>query len=351
MAAKKSIKEILVSINDSPLSPIYTITGEESYLRKTAIDLILKKTDSSGGDQVNVIKIFGDDANPDNLNVELASYSLFSERKFVIIRNARKMTADCWSVIENYIESPSELTTLIIEDEKFDGRNKTVKLLQKQSVAVDFPRMFERDIKQWLRSYTGKQGYSFSNEALEYLMSSTGPSLWNYVQEFEKIRLFTGENKNIDIDDLVSITQATRSFSIFEFTEALFDSDSTRIFELLNKIFIYNESVPGVIVMIARHLNTLLKIKLYSDQNLSSNEFDVKTGLIRLPFNIRPKYKKQAAQFSVKEIKQLFEALLDADTKLKTGRQQDKMILTLLINEFINAAKADSDYEFKKLTG
>jgi DNA polymerase-3 subunit delta len=351
MAARKSIKEILVSINDYPLSPIYTITGEESYLRKTAIDLVLKKRDSSEDDPVNIIKIFGDEADPDNLNIELASYSLFSERKFVVIRNARKMAADCWSVIENYIESPSELTILIIEDEKFDGRNKTVKLLMKNSVVIDFPRMYERDVKLWLRSYVGKQGYSFSNEAVEYLMSSIGLSLWNYVQEFEKIRLFTGENKNIEIDELISITQATRSFNVFEFTEALFDSNSARTFKLLNKIFIYNESIPGIIVMIIRHLITLLKIKLYSNQNLNPKDFDIKTGLIRLPFNIKPKYKKQAAQFSVEDIKQLFEALLDADTKLKTGRQQDKMILTLLINEFINAAKTDSNYKFKKMTG
>jgi len=332
-------KQDLRSIKDNPLAPVYVITGAESYLRKTAVDVILSKGGETEGAGLSRIKVFGDEVDADALSMQLVSYSLFAETKFIVIRDARKMKSDCWGVIETYLSSPSESTIVIIEGDKLDGRNAVIKKLRAHALWFDFPRLWENQLTGWIKSYARKQGYTITDEAAQYLRDLTEPKLWHYVQEFEKIRLFAGEKTRLELDDLAAITQSTRSFNIFEFTDALCEPDTGKTVVLLNQIFMFNENIPGILVMITRHLMILLKIKLSTGARANQKDILQKTGLTRFHY---AKYKNQAEWFTIQEIQRLLEATLEADKNVKTGVHTDRMVLTLLVHQFASVVNRDA---------
>ncbi|MFC1556255.1 DNA polymerase III subunit delta, partial [candidate division KSB1 bacterium] len=258
----QDIKRIITGLESGSLRQCYFIEGSEEYLRRRAVEAVILKVRNTSDEEVQTIKIFGDEADADQLDVTLMSYSLFAEKNIIIIKAARRISASCWKTIGNFINSSSDMNILVLEDEKFDGRNKVVADAKKQKMIISFPELYDTDYLRWIKSYAKKSGFVFSDEAAQYLRDSTEPKLSNYVQEFQKLELFISENENVTLDKIEQLTKNTRTFNIFDFTDALFERKKTLSIELMNQVFTYNESVPGVIVMIVRHIVNLLKIKL-----------------------------------------------------------------------------------------
>jgi len=319
---------MISSLGRGNIAPYYCISGSEEYLRRTAIDNIIGNIKKQSGDQLTVQKMFADEAGPDELELALASYSLFSEKSVVIIKDARKLKQSCWDIIDRFLDAPSDACILILEDEKFDSRKKSIKKIVKQKHMYDFPVLYDNERLTWIKSYARKKGFGISDEAAQYLRDSVEPKLTHYMQEFEKISLFLDENTSITLDDLKTVTRSTRAFNIFEFVEALFSGRKNKSIEYFNDIFIYNESVPGVIVMIVRQLVILLKIKLLKTGRSPGNEVLRKIGITRFHYE---KFRQQADRFSIADLNDCLKAALEADTNLKTGKQSDKMALTLLV--------------------
>ncbi|KPK95960.1 hypothetical protein AMJ80_02710 [bacterium SM23_31] len=311
--------------------PVYVITGAEDYLRETAVNLILNKSESAGKDTIAVKKLFGDEIDAGELNINLVSYSLFTDKEFILIKDARKMNSECWNILEGYVKNPRISTTVILEDEKLDERIPAVKFLKENAAWYNFPILYDNQLIAWLREYAAKLDFSMNNDALYVLKDSTEPALRNYVNEFEKIQLFAQAEKELSEDDIIEIIYASRSFNIFEFMHALCETDSIKTLEFLQQFILYNESAPRIFVMIVRHLTILLKIKLYSARSIKSNEI---AKIVKVPYFRFNRYVQQAAQISIDDILILLEAVLEADTHLKTGYRSDKMIITLLIQKF-----------------
>ncbi|MFC1555383.1 DNA polymerase III subunit delta, partial [candidate division KSB1 bacterium] len=294
----------------SPLGRIYVITGAEEYSRRSAVETVLNKAKEAGYEKDNIRKFFGDEVEPDQLQMELSSASLFSEKTVVLIKDAGKMKAVNWSLLSDYAEEPDEDKIVIIEEEKIDLRKKEPQKIKNKADWYNFPQLFENQHLPWLRRYCTKKGYYVSDDALRLIIGTVEPNLQNYVNEFDKILLFTGDKKELYTDDVENILIANKSFKIFDFTHSLADSGK-EIIKLLNQIFLFNESVPGILTMITRHLNILLKIKLLAnDKSLTKDQISKRSGIP--PFRY-PQYADQAKKLSLKDFEFLFEEVLKTD--------------------------------------
>ncbi len=325
------------NIGNSSRQQVYCITGDDEYLRESAIKRILKKNGDSGNEHDSVIRFFGEDIDRDELNVHLVSYSLFSETKTIIIKNAAKMSQGCWEVIRRALENPVEGTTVILEDEKFDMRSPHVKSVVQSACRIEFPKIYDDQLLEWLQWYAKRLNMHLSADAVVVLRESCEPKMRHLINELEKIKLFVTDKKELSADDILDIVQTNRGFNIFEFTNSLFELENTKKLDFLKKIFLFNESVPGIIVMIARHLTIILKIKLYNNKGADRKALEKVTGSNRFFLN---RYVNQSKLLSKQSLNNLFEATLEADKNLKTGFQSDKVVLTLLIYRFHSALAA-----------
>ncbi|MFC1732727.1 DNA polymerase III subunit delta [candidate division KSB1 bacterium] len=324
-------QKTLHDLQESQLLPFYIISGPQLYIRQRAVELLLKKAGFDDGDSVSLIKMFGDEVEPEQLEVALQSYSLFSEKQLILIKDARQLKKSCWSILDTIFDSMAETTIIIMEDEKFDRRNSVVKMVLELGGFIELPNLWDNEFQFWIKKYAHKLGYTITDEAAEFLYDSLEPDLMLYIGEFEKLKLFLEDKKSITLNDLTEIMKSTRSFNVFEFADALCSGNTRKSLRLLDQVFVYNESVPGVIVMLVRHLVVIFKIKLTKARDKMGRDELQQLGLTPYIYN---KNKQQAAYLSIEDIQDLFEALLKADEYLKTGYQSDKM--TLLVQKFLN---------------
>lgn len=348
MTKKQSYRDKLVMIRNSDLMPSYVFTGAEDFLRETAVTMIIEKAKTKDEGEVTITKFYGEEIEADELSVDLLSYSLFSDRKFVIIKDAGRMKKTCWAVIENYIKEPFEKTVLILDSEKVKTREKkpddsdgsgknigsVINYVMKHSFCLDFPLLYDNQVMEWMNRYTSKLGLKVSPEALRVLNDANENNLRNFVNEFEKLRLnFPGEQL-INESDMLELIQTNRGFKIFEFLDSICEANGSRAIAQLQQIILQNENAPYVLVMITRQLTNLLKIRIFLDKGIHRSKIYKVSGMNSY---VVGKCLPQAERISFEELRGLLEATLEADKGLKTGYQTDQMILTILIQKFISA--------------
>jgi len=347
MAKNPSYRDNFLRIRNSELKPSYVLSGEEDFLRETAVKMIIEKANTKDEDEVTVTKVYGEELEAEELSVDLLSYSLFSDWKFVIIKDAGKMKYSCWKVVDTYIKEPLDKTVLILEDEKIKKREKktdesdnsdkstgTLKsFIMKNSLCLDFPLLYDNQILDWMVRYTSKISLQVGPEALRILVDANENNLRIYVNEFEKLLLNFPDGKLINESDMLDFIQVNRGFKIFEFLDSICEAKGSCAIAQLQQIILQNENAPYVLVMITRQLTNLLKIRIYLDKGIHGSNISKVSGINH--YVVR-KSLPQAEKISVDELRDLLEATLEADKGLKTGYQTDKIILTILIQKFIS---------------
>ena len=341
MNLEKNYKELLQTIKNYPLQPVYIITGTEEYLRETAISAILQKRDTSQDVYSSMIKKFGDEIAADELRILLSSYSLFAEYTFIIVEEARKLPSDCWDAVKQFMKEGSNTVTLILDDEKFDIKREERKetketalhFVRNNAAYYEFPALKDKQITVWLKEYARQLQLKLTDDALQLLKDSSEPMLRNYVNEFEKLRLFIRNERILTVEDIAEIAQKTRSFNVFEFIDSLCDFRPHKVAELLQQILLFNESVSGILILIVRHLIILTKIKLLREYGIQKTKIAEAVGIAPYFFG---KYDSQASRVSIAELQKLCEVVLETDTHIKTGYRNEKVALTLLLYQFKN---------------
>ena len=127
--AEINLKHMINRINSNEIEPIYSLFGNEAFLQKFFIDYLssnfLDKNKS-------IIYINLDDDKESLLLSELSSYSLFSEKKIIIVRRIKKLSKNGKKELFDYIHSPNKSYCLILISDTYDFRN---------SFQKDFPRL------------------------------------------------------------------------------------------------------------------------------------------------------------------------------------------------------------------
>ena len=140
-------------------------------------------------------------------------------------------------------------------------------------------------------------------------------NLWLVFAELDKLATYANGQEITQkmIDELVS---PTLSSSIFKLTDALAIKnvkESLRIFRILIDI---GEEVSMIFFMIVRHFRILIQIKEMLDKNENQNTMIKRLQLH--PFVIQTAA-KQAKNFTIPQIENIYKNLLNIDRKVKTG--------------------------------
>jgi DNA polymerase III subunit delta len=103
--ARKSVAEDL-------LAPVTVAVGQEDLLLDRAVGEVVAAARAADAD-TDVRELAAEALQPGGL-AELASPSLFAERKVIVVRNAQDLSADTIKDVKEYLGSPAEEITLVL---------------------------------------------------------------------------------------------------------------------------------------------------------------------------------------------------------------------------------------------
>lgn len=327
--------ELIKNIEKGIINPLYLFYGDEGFLIDEAVKKIVSVIVEPSNRDFNLEFLRGGETSCEEIVSKAQTLPFMGERRAVIVKGIDEIKASGVERLIEYCSNPSPTTTLILTGHKIDARDKLHNAISKNSVVVQFKLLYEKDTAGWVMRIVKEAGYRIDNDAKDYLISIVGNNLQRLKNELEKVFTYKGSNKDIKIDDIKLLVEDTKIESIFAFTDSIGSKDINKTLRLLEKMISQGEIPERIIGMITRQFRLILLTKVYRDRGAASSEIPAKAGFA--PF-LLDGYLKQAAKYTLIELKDSFYKVQMADVKIKSSDISKRMIIEKLIFELCSGS-------------
>lgn len=305
---------------------IIFLYGSDDYRSGEKLQEIIEQYKSVKKSALNLIAVDARQNNFVNFYEELKTTSLFAQTKLLVIKNlfAHKEFQESFLAEIKNIELLKDVI-VIYENEAPDARTKLFKTLIKECKSQEFPLLEGTALRSFAQKKFGSQKVNV--DALTLLINYTNKEPWRLANEIKKLSDFK-MNGVVRRDDVELLVRPNIETDIFKTIDALAARDKKQALAFLQK-HLKNGDVPLYILsMITFQFKNLLIVKELALQGLMYNSIVKKSGLH--PFVVKKNY-FQCSQFSLDQLKLIYQKIFQCDLDIKTGKLEPETALYLLI--------------------
>lgn len=236
-------KQILSSVKNRDLKPVYVLHGEEPYFIDKIAETIEKYSLEDHERDFNQTIVYGRDADLVSLISELKGFPMMSERRLVILREAQDFKQI--EQLDSYVESPLESTIFVIcyKYKTLDSRKKLSKEAAKKGIIFKSEKIRDYQLPDWILSYLKGKGFSINSKATMLLAENVGNDLSRLVNEIDKLEILLEKGTTIDENHIEKNIGISKDYNVFELVNAISKIDITKA----NKIVNYFEHNPKAV--------------------------------------------------------------------------------------------------------
>jgi len=332
---KYSPAKLHADLKKGIVAPLYLFFGQEDFLIDQWIDLVRKAVLQPGDEDFNLDLLYGNETDGAAVVNAAMSFPMMAERRLVVVKDFHHLKEKSINLIVAYAQKPSTSSCLVLTSTKLSGTNAAIKSLRKQCHTLEAKPLYDNHIPPWIKAHVKSRGLEISDQAVNLLQVNAGNSLRRLASEIDKIELLLKDRKNIGIEDIEAIVGTGREFNVFEFADAVAEKNQVKSLRVLNRLLELGESPIGLLVMLVRQYNIIIKAK---EMALARAQKDEMSRTLRVNPYFVEKYIRQAGKYTRQQLGDVMQLLLKADQHLKSSYQKPRLILETLIFE-INALK------------
>ncbi len=329
---KISYTDLHKNISKNEISPIYIFIGNQSYLIDEALS-DLKKIVLGASSDFNFSLFYGDSTPSREIINSATTYPMLSQMRLVTVKNAEKLPESELKSLDSYFLSPSPSTCLVLIFSPDDTVKSTAraKLGLENTKGVVFVDFDIKDVSKALKQEATKFGYDITKEAAKHLISLVGENMQDIHLELQKLVLFAGERKTIEVEDVEKLIHKSQFQDVFGLINAIGKKDKKKALITLIELELREDDEPLVILnKIGGSFRRIWKAKELFDKNAPQDvilkELKVSSGRL---YYIR----QDAKNFSYEDIKRVSNIIYEGDKILKTSYIPKKLALTKIILE------------------
>lgn len=190
---------------------------------------------------------------PDQLTSILSSATLFSQQRFIVIRDLseNKALADRFLTLLNGV---SEDTQLVIVERQLDKRTVYYKTLKKEVVFHEFTPLSESELLRWITQTIENEGGSTTRQAARALYEYVGSDQNRLLNEINKLVTFNSEVSEKSVETL---TQKDPKETIFQLLELVFSGRHSQALDMLASLEQSHEDPFAIINMLIWQVHIL----------------------------------------------------------------------------------------------
>jgi DNA polymerase III subunit delta len=316
------------AVETGELGPLYLLYGDEPYLVERAVKKLLERAVDPGFRDFNLNIFYGNECKGDEVFSAAQTLPMFADRRVVLVKKGGDLSAAAMEILLSYLQDPCPQTCLVLQAEKVDGRKKFFAEFKKRGEAVEFKRPYENQLGPYVRDEVRASGKKIDAAAADLLAYLVGNNLQELVSQIEKLCVYCGKKETIGIDDVKAIVSDTKVESVFEFTDALGSKDLAKALRMLTTLIQDGEAPLRMLGAVARHYRQLWQVRELLDRRLSSGDIAKSAGIN--PYFLK-KVTEQARNYEVRELKQIFERMLELDQAFKSGGIEDALFERFVI--------------------
>ena len=356
-------------------SNLHAIVGsDESEVKRVAAELAAQLTPPDAGEfGVEVIDACADNVDQAVAKIRSAIEALqtlpfFGGGKLVWLKNANCLGDSVIgrsAAVQGALEDLAELleaglaadVTLLISATDTDKRRSFYKTLAKRAEIQVIDRLdssragWEEEATEIVRRRAKARGLQFDEEALDLFVLLTGGDTRQIENELEKIDLYLGSGRRVEVEQVRELVPLSRAGVIFELGNALAACDLERALMLVKRLLDQGETAIGILlVAILPTIRNLLLAKDLMERNRMPRPnapFTFISALNRLPAQATehlPRKKdgsingyalgiaaQQAHRFQTDKLIAGLEACLEANLRLVSSQLDHELVLTEIV--------------------
>ncbi len=308
---------------------IIFLYGQDSYRSKQKLDEIVLHYKNSGKSGLNLVSLDTKDIGFSDFYDNFRVSSMFAEKKLVILKNtfsSKNFQEDFIKEIKS-IESLKDVV-LVYEDSDPDRRSRLFKILLKECKNQEFVFLSSANLKKWAQDEFKKTAQKINIDALDLLLQYVGNDLWRFSNEIGKLSNFKKDD-TIKKDDIILLVKPRIESDIFKTIDALAAKNKKQALVLLHKHLDGGEVPLYLLSMIAYQFKNLLIVKELAQKGLMYASIVKKSGLH--PFVVKKTY-YACSQFSLEELRKIYQHIFQIDSDIKTGKIEAETALDLLVS-------------------
>jgi DNA polymerase III subunit delta len=368
-------------------APLVLVCGEDEFaVKQRAKQLYLQWTEQLGGMDHEMI-----DASAANsgealrslakLREALQTLPFFGSAKVIWLRDCNflgdERTASAQAVTETLAELGRELkdfqwqnVRLLISAGKVDKRKAFYKALDKIGTVENLAgwsvedRDWANRAESWARKGLRQLDKEISDEALAELISRVGPNARQLDSEVEKLSLYVGQRREVELEDVTAICTRNKTARAFALGDALGDRDLPRLLcrldeELWEVKLDPQKSEIGLLYGLISKVRAMILLKEMLNEGWIKPEADYyrfKAQLERVPAEALPQDRRfnplainpyvlfralpQSQRYSQEELIRAMDLLLQCNRRLVSSSLEESLVLQQTLVQIVGGAEA-----------
>ena len=245
----------------------------------------------------------------------LINKSLFEDHKLIIVsRTSEKII----KLVNEILERKVENIKIILNSDNLEKKSKLRSLFEKEKnlTCIPFYEDNEKNLSSLAQTFFRNKKIKVSQEIINVLVGRSRGDRANLFNELNKIEILSITKKNIDLDDVLKLTNLSENYSVFELVENYLAKNERQVSKILNENNFANEECILILRTILNRSKRLLKLK--ESENETGN-IDLTISSFKPPIFWKEKdvVKKQIQSWSRNDVKKIIYRVNDLEILIK----------------------------------
>ncbi len=302
--------------------------GQEPYLVQRAACSVRQAVLPDEKDDFNDDQFYGKEATAERILEAALTFPVFAPKRLVTIKDAHQLPAAELEKLLPYLQNPVSETCLLFIADKIDNRRKFFQQFKKTGALVEFKSLSEKDIPRYICKFFEQHDMKISEEAVGLFCSMVSGSLYELHAELDKLLIYVGDVRLIDIKDIQTVVSRGRAENIFELGNAVGRGDVARALTLVMRLSSAGEAPLKILALLVRHFRQLWKVRELQVQKYPLKEIAKIAGV---PFFVVAGLIQQGKNFSRKDFTRAHELFLETDLAMKSSGADAAALLDNLV--------------------
>ena len=305
---------------------VYHFTGDEDFLKGEALKKLIAILVPQELRNFNLDVLYGAETSADQIINKASTIPVNARKRVVVVNDLDKLSPFSKDMLLSFLPKLPDSVCLILLSPKVAMTTKFYKALSGLAVTVNFRKLWEDRISDWITNRVRERGKQMERDALPIFLESVGTDLATLASEIEKLLIYVGERRSITAADVETVAGTSRSHNVFGLIDSIGEKDPEKSLVILSNLILSGEKPGGIIFWLTAHLERLILTKEFRSGSGKSLASFLKVK----PF-LASKYQKQAPNFTVEGLEKGLKLLYQTDIDLKSNVMPDGTLLELLV--------------------
>ena len=324
------IKNYQLETNNISTHNFFLFYGDNEGLKNEKINFILETTNYKKY-SYNEKEVLN---NIENFSNSLLTKSFFDNEKIIIIKNA---TDKILNLLKDIIKRKIDEIIIIFDADILDKKSKLRNFFEKEKSLVCTP-FYPDDFKSLnfiAQNFFKEKKIKISQETVNLIIERSNGSRQHLKNELEKIDLYALNKKEIELSEIIKLTNLGKNYNISELVETCLVKNQKKVSKIMNENNFSNEDT----IIIIRTFLLKTKRLLHLSQDIKSNpNLELVISQYKPPIFWKEKeiVKQQLKMWSEKNLRKLINEINNTELLIK---KNVNISLNILLNFIFTNSK------------